>query len=168
MGLVPQDIALYPELTLVENLRYFGSLYGMDRRESSRNLDRVLEISGLADRSGARVETFSGGMKRRANLAAGLIHGPDLLFLDEPTVGVDAQSRHLILQRLAELAASGMAMLYTTHYMEEAASLCHRVAVMDLGRSVADGRPAELLAARPGCADLGGLYLDLTGRGLRD
>jgi len=125
-------------------------------------------VAGLTDRADQQVKTFSSGMKRRANLAAGMLHRPKLLFLDEPTVGVDAQSRNLIFENLILLRQQGTTLVYTTHYMEEAAQLCSRIAIIDQGRRVALGRPAELVQAHPDCRDLGDLFLRLTGKQLRD
>jgi len=147
LGLVPQDIALYPDLTARENLRFFGRLQGLGRAELRTRVDEVLEIVALEDRAGDRVESFSGGMKRRCNIAAALLHHPQLLVLDEPTVGVDPQSRASILDGIAALQEHGMAVLYTTHYMEEAQRLCDRIGIIDEGRLVAEGTQAELLAA---------------------
>lgn len=168
IGLVPQEIALYPRLTLAENLFYFGRLHGLAGAELKVRVADCLAMVGLESQGGRRVETCSGGMKRRANLAAGLLHRPRLLFLDEPTVGIDAQSRHAIFENLARLKAEGMTLLYTTHYMEEARQLCDRIAIIDAGRVVALGIPAELVAAQPDCRDLEQLFLRLTGRHLRD
>jgi ABC-2 type transport system ATP-binding protein len=168
IGLVPQNIALYPRLTAAENLRYFGSMYGIGRRELKERVRDCLETVGLAGHGGGRIDTFSGGMKRRANLAVALLHRPRLLFLDEPTVGIDPQSRNLILERLAALARDGAGMLYTTHYIEEAERICSRVAVIDEGRVIAQGSPRELMEAHPGCGDLGRVFLRLTGKALRD
>ena len=145
VGLVPQDIALYPNLTIAENLRFFGRLQRMPRRRLTRRIDAVLEIVGLADRAGDRVDACSGGMKRRANIAVGLLHEPQLLILDEPTVGVDPQSRNQILQSIETLGEAGLAVLYTTHYMEEAERLCDRVGIIDEGRIVAEGTRRELV-----------------------
>ena len=167
-GLVPQEIALYPALTARENLTYFGRLYGIRGRSLRDRVADRLEMVGLSARADVRISVCSGGMKRRANLAAGLIHHPRLLFLDEPTVGIDAQSRQMILDRLAGLRDEGMAMVYTTHYMEEAEALCSRIAVIDAGRVMARGRPADLVADHPDCRHLGDLFLRLTGRTLRD
>jgi ABC-2 type transport system ATP-binding protein len=146
LGLVPQDVALYPDLTARENLRFFGRLQGMRGRRLAARIDEVLVVVGLADRADDRVEAYSGGMKRRANIAAGLLHEPQLLILDEPTVGVDPQSRNQILESIEALGASGMAVLYTTHYMEEAERLCDRVGIIDEGRLVAEGTRRELVA----------------------
>ncbi|MFE6508787.1 ATP-binding cassette domain-containing protein [Nocardioides sp. NPDC057767] len=146
IGYVPQDVALYPDLTGRENLLFFASLYRIGRRQARDRVAEVLDIVGLTDRAGERVEKYSGGMKRRLNIAVGLIHRPRLLVLDEPTVGVDPQSRNAILGSVERLSTEGMGVLYTTHYMEEAERLCDRVAIMDLGRMIAEGTPRQLTA----------------------
>jgi ABC-2 type transport system ATP-binding protein len=145
VGLVPQEIALYEDLTAAENLRFFGRLQGLGGRRLDERIDEVLEIVGLADRRGDRIDTYSGGMKRRANIAVGLLHQPELLILDEPTVGVDPQSRNQILAAVEALGGEGLAVLYTTHYMEEAERLCERIAVLDDGRVVAEGTRRQLV-----------------------
>jgi ABC-2 type transport system ATP-binding protein len=145
VGLVPQDVGLYPNLTGRENLSFFGHIYGVPTRELTRQTNEVLELVGLRARADDRVHTYSGGMKRRLNLACGLVHRPQLLLLDEPTVGVDPQSREHILNAIQELAGKGTTVLYTTHYMEEAERLCDRIAIMDQGRIVATGTLQELL-----------------------
>ncbi len=147
LGFVPQDLALYPDLTARENLGFFGRLYGLSGAVLEARIDEALTLVGLADRGGDRIGTYSGGMKRRANMAAGLLHRPRLLVLDEPTVGVDPQSRNAILETVAEL---GIAVLYTTHYMEEAAKLCRRVGIIDDGRLIAEGTPRALVEAHGG------------------
>jgi len=167
-GLAPPEIALYPSLTARENLHYFGSLYGLSGRVLRSRIEKCLELVGLSDRGGTRIDTFSGGMKRRANLAAAILHAPRVLFLDEPTVGIDAQSRNLILENLKTLRDAGATIVYTTHYMEEAENLCGRVAIMDRGKSVAEGTPRSLVAGMDGCANLEESFLRLTGRHLRD
>jgi ABC-2 type transport system ATP-binding protein len=146
IGYVPQDIAVYPDLTGAENLRFFATLYGLPRARARARVAEVLDTVGLRDRAGDRVAAYSGGMKRRLNIAVGLLHRPRLLILDEPTVGVDPQSRNAILQSIEALSAEGMAVLYTTHYMEEAERLCDRIGVIDLGRLIAEGTPRELTA----------------------
>jgi ABC-2 type transport system ATP-binding protein len=168
IGLVPQEIALYPELTARENLSFFGKLQGLGGKDLRSGIRMALAAVGLETNAHRRVATFSGGMKRRANLAAGILHRPPLLLLDEPTVGIDAQSRQLIMEKLEDLKAAGTTMVYTTHYMEEAQRLCDRVAIMDKGRILAMGTPDALLADHPGSADLGELFLELTGKELRD
>ncbi|CAI7973702.1 ABC transporter (ATP-binding protein) biofilm formation [Frankia sp. Hr75.2] len=145
IGLVPQELALYPDLTIRENLRFFGRLQRMPRRHLARRIDEVLEVVGLADRARDRVDVCSGGMKRRVNIAVGLLHEPRLLILDEPTVGVDPQSRHQILASVETLGGAGLAVLYTTHYMEEAERLCDRLGIIDAGRIVAEGTRRELV-----------------------
>jgi ABC-2 type transport system ATP-binding protein len=145
IGLVPQEIALYPDLTARENLAFFGRLQGLGRARRAERIAAVLDVVGLTERADERIDTYSGGMKRRANVAAGLLHEPDLLVLDEPTVGVDPQSRNAILESIEELGGAGLSVLYTTHYMEEAERLCDRIGIIDEGRLVAEGTRAELL-----------------------
>ena len=146
IGYVPQSLAIYPELTARENLRFFGRLYGMDGADLDRRVGEVLEIIGLTERSSERTDQFSGGMQRRLNIGIGLLHRPKLLVLDEPTVGVDPQSRNAILENIEALAAEGMAILYTTHYMEEAERLCDRIGIIDEGRLRAEGTRRELIS----------------------
>ncbi len=145
IGLVPQDLAIYPDLTAKENLAFFGSLYGMRGSELGRRIDEVLEMVGLRDRADDKAEEYSGGMKRRLNIGVGLLHGPQLLILDEPTVGVDPQSRNAILESVEALSTEGMSVLYTTHYMEEAERLCDRVGIIDNGLLVAEGARRDLV-----------------------
>jgi ABC-2 type transport system ATP-binding protein len=169
IGLVPQDLALYDELSARENLRYFGGLYGLSGTALEGAMRSALTLVGLADRAGDRVKTFSGGMKRRLNLAAGLLHDPDILLLDEPTVGVDPQSRNAIFDNLEELKRRGKALLYTTHYMEEVERLADRIVIVDHGKVVADDTLKGLYAgAGAGAASLEAVFLTLTGRSLRD
>lgn len=137
IGFVPQELALYPTLSAWDNLAFFGRIYGLRGTALKERIAAVLDLVGLRDRAGDAVRTFSGGMKRRLNIAAGLIHQPRLLFLDEPTVGVDPQSRNFIFEHIERLKAEGMTILYTTHYMEEAERLCDRVAIIDEGRILA-------------------------------
>jgi ABC-2 type transport system ATP-binding protein len=146
VGYVPQDIALYPDLTARENLAFLGSLYRLRGALLSQRVGEALDLTDLADRSGERVDSFSGGMKRRLNIAAALLHHPVLLVLDEPTVGVDPQSRHAILERVHEFGRQGTAVLYSTHYMEEAERVCDRVGIIDHGHVVAEGTRRELVA----------------------
>lgn len=145
IGYVPQELALYPDLTGGENLRFFARLYGMNRAEARRRTAEVLDVIGLADRAKDLVKEYSGGMKRRLNIGLGLLHRPRLLVLDEPTAGVDPQSRNAILESVKTLAGQGIAVLYTTHYMEEAERLCDRVGVIDGGRLQAEGTRRELV-----------------------
>ena len=146
VGLVPQDLAIYPDLTARENLRFFARLYGWSGSRLDARIDEVLETIGLSDRADDRTDTYSGGMKRRLNIGVGLLHRPQLLVLDEPTVGVDPQSRNAILTSVEQLSAEGMAVLYTTHYMEEAERLCDRVGIIDEGEIKAEGTRRELVA----------------------
>lgn len=146
IGYVPQDLAIYPDLTARENLRFFGKLYRMSSSVLDQRVDEVLQVAGLADRADDRTDQYSGGMKRRLNIAIGLLHSPRLLILDEPTVGVDPQSRNAILSSVEQLSEQGMAVLYTTHYMEEAERLCDRVGIIDEGEIRAEGTRRELVA----------------------
>jgi ABC-2 type transport system ATP-binding protein len=160
MGLVPQDLAIYPDLTGRENLRFFGRLYALENLDA--RVDAVLDIIELTDRAGDQAKEYSGGMKRRLNIGIGLLHRPALLILDEPTVGVDPQSRNAILDSIDRLGEAGMAVLYTTHYMEEAERLCDRVGIIDEGKIIAEGTRRELVAL-VGQRDR--VHLDVSGDG---
>ncbi len=144
IGVVPQDLAIYEELTARENLAFWGQMYGLGRKELKTRIDEILEQIGLADKARQRVKTYSGGMKRRVNIGVGLLHRPRLLFMDEPTVGIDPQSRRAILDSVLQLNKQGMTVLYTTHYMEEAQELSDRVGIIDHGELIALGTQAEL------------------------
>lgn len=146
LGVVPQELALYEDLSAIENLEYWGSACGLRGRPLRLRSHEVLEAIGLSDRAKELVKRFSGGMKRRLNLGCGIIHSPKLLLLDEPTVGVDPQSRVRLLDLVREQARSGACVLYTTHYMEEAEALCDRLAIMDGGRIIVEGKLSELRA----------------------
>jgi ABC-2 type transport system ATP-binding protein len=167
IGLVPQDLGLFEELTALENLNLFGALYDLKGAAKRRAIDAALDLVGLTERAKDPTGTFSGGMKRRLNLAAALLHDPQLLLLDEPTVGVDPHSRNHLLESVAALRGSGVALIYSTHLMDEADRLCDRVAVMDHGRLLALGA-CHALCSQHGCAGLGELFLQLTGEELRD
>lgn len=145
LGLVPQELAIYPEISARDNLTFFGRLQGLGGADLKDRVGHVLDVVGLADRAKGPSKAFSGGMKRRLNIAIGLLHRPDLLILDEPTVGVDPQSRNAILESVEALTGEGMAVLYTTHYMEEATRLCDRIAIMDDGTVQAEGTQDELI-----------------------
>ena len=145
IGYVPQDLAIYPDLSGRENLMFFARLYGMSTAEARRRIAEVLTLTGLADRAGDQAKHYSGGMKRRLNIGLGLLHRPKLLILDEPTVGVDPQSRNAILDSVAALSGAGMAVLYTTHYMEEAERLCDRIGIIDHGKLIAEGTRDDLV-----------------------
>jgi ABC-2 type transport system ATP-binding protein len=144
IGYVPQELALYDDISARDNLRFFGALYGLGGESADRAMDRALEVVGLKDRAKEPVKNFSGGMKRRLNIGVALLHNPELMIFDEPTVGVDPQSRNAIFETLLNLAAEGKTIIYTTHYMEEVERLCQRVAVMDHGEVVALGSMSEL------------------------
>ncbi|MFI6454672.1 ABC transporter ATP-binding protein [Streptosporangium amethystogenes] len=159
IGYVPQEIALYPDLTGRENLRFFGRLYGLPRRELAKRIDEVLDFVGLSDRADGKIDTYSGGMKRRINIGAALLHRPEVLILDEPTVGVDPQSRKAILDGVEQLVADGMSLLYTSHYMEEVERVCKRVGIIDHGKVIAEGTRKELVSTL-GSADRVELVLD--------
>ncbi|NOY24057.1 MAG: ABC transporter ATP-binding protein [Acidobacteria bacterium] len=139
IGFVPQETALYPELSATENLRFWGGLYGLKKDELDRKIEEVLQLVELSNRAKDKVGTYSGGMQKRVNLAAGVLHNPDVVFMDEPTAGVDPQGRFAILNIIRELAAKGKAIIYTTHYMDEAQKLCDRIAIMDFGEILGIG-----------------------------
>ena len=170
IGVCPQELALYPELSANDNLVFFGRMAGLGGREAKETARENLETVGLADRAKDKVDNFSGGMKRRVNIAVALMNRPKMLFLDEPTVGIDPQSRNHIFDTVESLRDEGMTVLYTTHYMEEADRLCDRVGVIDHGRLIALGTPRELKAriGDPDETTLENVFLDLTGRSLRD
>lgn len=169
LGYVPQELALYDGLTAYENLRLFAKLAAVEKSKLHDAIEHGLWLAGLTERAKDLVKTFSGGMKRRLNLAIGQIHQPELLLLDEPTVGVDPQSRNHLFDSLDRLKQSGMTLLYTTHYMEEAERLCDSIVVMNDGRVIANGTKNELatMIGDPQ-ASLESIFLKLTGRGLRD
>ncbi len=167
IGLVPQDIALYDKLSARENLHFFGSAYRIPHKELRERTEHYLRIFGLEKHASRPLKTYSGGMKRRVNLIAGILHGPDLLFLDEPTVGIDVQSRNVIVEFLAEYNRSGHTVFYTSHHMREAETLCSRVGIIDSGVIIADGTPAELMRQHA-CETLESMFLKLTGKDLRD
>lgn len=144
LGLVPQDIALLEELNAVDNLEYFGGLYGLAGAELKNQIEKLLEVAGLTDKKKEKVKNYSGGMKRRLNIAVAMLHNPSILILDEPTVGVDAQSRQHIFDYIQSLAEQGTTILYTSHYMEEIETLCKRVFILDLGEEVAYGTKEEV------------------------
>jgi len=168
IGVVPQEVALYPTLTGMENLTFFGNMFGLKGRELKSRIDEYLHRFGLEKYARKKISVYSGGMKRRINLIAGLLHKPKILFLDEPTVGIDVQSRNVILEFLHELQREGTTIIYTSHYMEEAEKLCSRVAIIDFGKIIAIGDPKELVASNPEFKNLEMMFLQLTGKDLRD
>ena len=170
VGVCPQELALYPELSATDNLVFFGRMAGLSGKEAKSAAAEHLESVGLTERARDKVDKFSGGMKRRVNLAVALMSRPQLLFLDEPTVGIDPQSRSHIFETVEGLRDEGMTVLYTTHYMEEADRLCDRLAIMDHGQIIRSGRPEELKSeiGDPAEVTLESVFLELTGRSLRD
>ena len=170
IGVCPQELALYADLSALDNLLFFGRMVGLNGREAKSQALANLELMGLMDRARGKVDKFSGGMKRRINLAIALMGHPQLLFLDEPTVGIDPQSRNMIYDTIEGLRDGGMTILYTTHYMEEADRLCHRVAIMDGGQIISIDTPHGLKSkiGPPEQVTLEDVFLKLTGRGLRD
>ena len=165
LGLVPQDLALYPTLSARDNLAFFGSIYGLGGKQLRERVDMMLAMVKLTERADETIETFSGGMKRRINIAAGLLHEPEVLFLDEPTVGVDPQSRNAIFETIEDLNRAGLTVIYTTHYMEEAQRLCHRVAIIDEGRIISLDTPSNLISSLGGGILMLGLEDHASGRG---
>lgn len=166
-GFVPQDFSLYDELSPAENLHFFGAWSGLAQTEITHRTTELLEILGLTDVKNKAVKTFSGGMKRRVNLAIGVIHHPRILFLDEPTVGVDIQTRHAIIEYLKQLNETGMTLVYTSHQLAEAESLCNRVALMDHGKLIACSEIKDLLSSHQE-ENLESLFLQLTGKEFRN
>ncbi len=144
IGVVPQEISLYDEFTAYENLLFWGSLYEIPTKELKQRIESILELIGLSDRKNDLIKTYSGGMKRRINIASALLHNPKILFMDEPTVGVDPQSRNRIFEIVEKLNKQGMTIVYTTHYMEEVERLCNRIAIIDAGEIIAQGTQSEL------------------------
>lgn len=167
IGYVPQEIALYGDMTARENLRFIGQILGLRGIELEKRISECIEFVGLEDNADNRIFTYSGGMKRRANLAAGILNKPSMLFLDEPTVGIDPQSRNLILDRLSAMKTNAT-MIYATHYMGEVEQICSRVAIMDMGQIIVEGVLEQLYACVPGSDDLEDVFIGLTGRHLRE
>jgi ABC-2 type transport system ATP-binding protein len=166
-GFVPQDFSFYQELSPKENLEFFGAWSDLSRKEIKERTEELLKIIGLADVKNKPIAEFSGGMKRRINLAIGVIHRPKILFLDEPTVGVDVQSRHSIISYLKDLSNSGTTLIYTSHQLNEAELLCDRIVMIDEGKIVVDDRLTNLLTQQNENG-LEGLFLNLTGKTFRD
>lgn len=168
IGIVPQDIAIFPTLTAIENLKIFGGIYGIDNKILKKRIHSLLELFGLYEHRNKKVDHYSGGMKRRINLIAGMLHEPSLLLLDEPTVGIDVQSKNVIIENLKMLNKNGTTILYTSHNMEEAQDFCTRVGIIDEGKIITEGTAEELICRTPNCNDLESVYLKLTGKTLRD
>lgn len=168
IGVVPQEYALYPTLTARENLMYFGSMYGLKGENLKEKVIESLDFLGLLKFADKRIETFSGGMKRRVNLIAGILHNPKILFLDEPTVGVDVQSKNAIIDYLKELNKNGTTIIYTSHHLSEAQDFCTDIAIIDRGQLYAQGTPESLIGAIPKANNLEDVFISLTGKELRD
>ncbi|NJK85913.1 MAG: ABC transporter ATP-binding protein [Bacteroidales bacterium] len=168
IGVVAQDIALYEKLTAFENLYYFGSLYGIEKKELLNTIDDLLHRMGLLKNKNDKVKHLSGGMKRRLNLLAGLLHQPKLLYLDEPASGVDVQTRTVIHEFLLELKSKGTTIIYTSHFLDDAQRLCDRVSIIDYGKIISTGKPMELVNNNCDCNSLEEVFLKLTGRNIRD
>lgn len=166
-GFVPQDFSFYPELSPRENLAFYGAWYGLDKKHIKINTEQLLDVLGLTEVGNRKLEGFSGGMKRRINLAIGVLHEPRILFLDEPTVGVDVQSRHAIIHYLKSLNEKGTTLIYTSHQLEEAAELCDIIALMDDGKIIAHDSIMNLLVKYEQ-EGLEGLFLELTGKRFRN
>lgn len=168
IGTVPQEYALYPTLTARENLEYFGSMLGLKGKNLHERIRIALDELGLIRFADRKINTFSGGMKRRINLIAGVLHEPQLLFLDEPTVGVDVQSKNVIMEYLTKLNQNGTTIIYTSHHLSEAENFCSRIAIVEQGRIYAEGTPQELIASVAGARHLEDVFIAITGKELRD
>jgi ABC-2 type transport system ATP-binding protein len=166
-GFVPQDFSFYPELTARENLAFYGAWYGLSTKQIKIRTKELLNVLGLASVADRLVKSFSGGMKRRINLAVGVMHKPQVLFLDEPTVGVDVQTRHAVINYLIELNETGTTLIYTSHQLEEAAELCNKIALIDNGKIIAHDS-LDVLLEKHGHEGMEGLFLELTGKRFRD
>jgi ABC-2 type transport system ATP-binding protein len=168
IGVVPQEYALYPTLTARENLLYFGSMYGLKGNDLKEKVIESLDFLGLLKFADKRIETFSGGMKRRINLIAGILHNPKVLFLDEPTVGVDVQSKNAIIDYLKKLNKNGTTIIYTSHHLSEAQDFCTDIAIVDRGKIYAEGTPNNLITSTANARNLEDVFIALTGKELRD
>jgi ABC-2 type transport system ATP-binding protein len=168
MGVVPQEYALYPTLTARENLMYFGSMYGLKGTALKQKINDSLDYLGLLKFADKQIDTFSGGMKRRINLLAGQLHEPSVLFLDEPTVGVDVHSKAVIIEYLKQVNQSGTTIIYTSHHLAEAQDLCSHIAIIDNGEIMIKGTPQEIIELTHNAHTLEDVFLSLTGKALRD
>lgn len=168
IGVVPQEYSLYPSLTAWENLQYFGSMYDIPANTLQKLIREELQKNGLEDFAHKKIKSFSGGMKRRVNLIAGILHQPKVLFLDEPTVGVDVHSKALIIQNLKSINQSGTSIIYTSHHLREAEHLCDTVAIIDHGKLISVNKPAILIENTPNALNLEDVFIALTGIKLRD
>jgi len=168
IGIVPQEYALYPSLTAYENLSYFGSMYGLQGKVLKERIHLYLEKMGLLEFANKKIEIFSGGMKRRINLIASILHQPKILFLDEPTVGVDVQSKNVIIDHLKKLNKEGTTIVYTSHHLNEAEHFCSRVAIIDNGKIILKGTPKDLILSNEKAHNLEDVFIRYTGKELRD
>ena len=168
IGIVPQEYALYPSLTAYENLSYFGSMYGLQGKALKDSIHLYLGKMGLLEFANKKIEVFSGGMKRRINLIASVLHQPKILFLDEPTVGVDVQSKNVIIDHLKQLNKQGITIVYTSHHLNEAEHFCTRVVIIDHGKIIVKGQPKELIASNEKAHNLEDVFIEFTGKELRD
>ena len=168
IGVVPQEYALYPTLTARENLHYFGSMYGLKGKDLKAKVSNSLDFLGLLKFADKKIETFSGGMKRRINLIAGILHEPKVLFLDEPTVGVDVHSKNAIIEYLQQLNKKGTTIIYTSHHLSEAEDFCTHIAIVDRGKIYAKGTPKQLISETENAQNLEDVFISLTGTALRD
>lgn len=168
IGVVPQEYALYPTLTARENLMYFGSMYGLKGKDLKQRINDSLDYLGLIKFADKRTDTFSGGMKRRVNLIAGMLHEPTILFLDEPTVGVDVHSKNVIIDYLKQINQKGTTIIYTSHHLAEAEDLCSHIAIIDNGVILMQGTPDEIIEITHNALTLEDVFLSLTGKELRD
>lgn len=168
IGVVPQEYALYPTLTARENLTYFGSMYGLKGKDLKQKINDSLDYLGLIKFADKRTDTFSGGMKRRVNLIAGMLHEPTVLFLDEPTVGVDVHSKNVIIDYLKQVNEKGTTIIYTSHHLAEAEDLCSHIAIIDNGEILLKGTPEEIVKITHNAHTLEDVFLSLTGKELRD
>ena len=168
IGVAPQEIALFPALTASENLFYFGRMYGLESQVLKDQIRHYLNIFGLTEKANKQVHTFSGGMKRRLNLIAAILHQPKLVILDEPTAGVDVQSRNMILEFLEEIKSKGTSIIYSSHVLEEAERICSHIGIIDEGRIVTTGTLKAVMDQFPDCSRLEQVFLKLTGKSIRD
>ena len=168
IGVVPQEYALYQTLTARENLIYFGSMNGLKGKNLHDKVTEILDLLGLLKYADKKIETFSGGMKRRVNLIAGILHNPKVLFLDEPTVGVDVQSKNFIIEYLKKLNKNGTTIIYTSHHLSEAQDFCTEIAIIDRGIIYAQGTPNDLINSTSNARNLEDVFISLTGKELRD
>ena len=168
IGIVPQDIALYPSLNAYQNLYIFGNIYGLRGKVLRNRIDELVELYGIDNYKKNSISDFSGGIKRRINIIAGILNKPKILFLDEPTVGLDVQSNNLIMENLKALNKNGTSIIYTSHYLLEAQGFCNYIAIIDEGKLINRGSPSELIADNQGCGSLEDVYLKLTGHHIRD